>query len=180
MDDMVQKVHFEGKWKDDGIIFAKNLFLYNKKSKDHIWLVIAANETVIDMKGLEKFVGCKSGNLRGADQERLFSLLGCRKGGVNLFSLMNDKDALAVELIIDQSLLDQSGNYVAIHPMTNEATTAIHKEDLSKVIRASNHYGRHKFIDFTTITTSSSSTASKDNNAKPEKQKSQGEKKNKE
>jgi hypothetical protein len=101
MDDMVQKVHFEGKPKDEGIIYAKNLFLNNKKAKDYIWLVVAANETVIDMKGLEKFVGCKSGNLRGADQDKLFATLGCKRGGINLFSLMNDKDGLAIELIID-------------------------------------------------------------------------------
>lgn len=52
--------------------------------------------------------------------------------------------------------------------MTNESTTAIHKDDLSKIIRLSNHFGRHKFIDFSTIVTAGAA-ASTDKTAKPQK-----------
>jgi Ala-tRNA(Pro) deacylase len=44
----------------------------------------------VDLKGLNKYLKVGSGNLRAADQETLTETLGCRKGTVNYFSILND------------------------------------------------------------------------------------------
>ena len=48
-------------------MFAKNLFLHNKKKKENLFLVIAAHNTIVNMKELEKHLKTGSGNLRGGD-----------------------------------------------------------------------------------------------------------------
>jgi hypothetical protein len=45
-------------------VYAKNLFYQHKKKKDQMWLVIAAHDTKIDVKSLEKKWATGSGNLR--------------------------------------------------------------------------------------------------------------------
>ena len=62
---MLEKVKFEG----DQPVFAKNLFLHNKKKKELVYLVIAAHDTNIDMKGLTNHLKAGSGNLRAGDQD---------------------------------------------------------------------------------------------------------------
>lgn len=52
-------------------VFAKNLFLHNKKNKENLYLIVAAHDTKVDMKVLEKHFSTGSGNLRGADKEVL-------------------------------------------------------------------------------------------------------------
>ena len=48
--DMLEKVKFEGVY--EKTMFAKNLFYYDKKKKERMWLVIAAHEATFDMKNL--------------------------------------------------------------------------------------------------------------------------------
>lgn len=67
----------------------------------------------------------------------MYKFLGVKKGAVSLFSILNDTDK-KVHLTIDQRLVNDS-EYVAFHPMQNDATTAIKKEDLMKVIELSGH-----------------------------------------
>lgn len=64
---MLEKVKFEGE--HSKAMFAKNLFLQNKKKNDEAYLVVAAHDTNIDMKGLTKHLKAGSGNLRAGDQE---------------------------------------------------------------------------------------------------------------
>lgn len=64
--EMLEKVKFEAP--NDKAVFAKNLFLANKKKKDQIYLVVAAHDTQIDMKGLTNHVKAGSGNLRAGDE----------------------------------------------------------------------------------------------------------------
>lgn len=96
-------------------MFAKNLFLANKKKKEQIYLVVAAHDTQIDMKGLTTHLKAGSGNLRAGDQDVMESLLGVKKGAVNLLSLLNDTGS-KVTLILD-SRLAEGPAYVAFHPM---------------------------------------------------------------
>ena len=110
---MLEKVKFDGEHAQ--AVFAKNLFLINKKKKDHV-LVIAAHDTKIHMKGLEKHLKTGSGNLRAGDQEVMEALLGATKGAVNLFSILNDRIDKKVHLIVDDRLTFGTG-YVAFHPM---------------------------------------------------------------
>jgi hypothetical protein len=64
---MLEKVKFEGAYAN--ALFAKNLFLANKKKKDQIYLVVAAHDTQIDMKALTTHTKAGSGNLRAGDAE---------------------------------------------------------------------------------------------------------------
>jgi hypothetical protein len=131
---MLEEVKFEGEFKDTK--FAKNLFFYDKKNKSRMWLVITAHDAVFSTKLLEKKFGCKNGDLRGATPEVLEEVLGVKGGSVNLFAMMNDKENKKVSLVIDQTLLKDFA-YVGFHPMQNDYTTAIKKEDVKKIIELS-------------------------------------------
>jgi Ala-tRNA(Pro) deacylase len=101
------------------------------------------------MKGLTTHVKAGSGNLRAGDQEVMESLLGVKKGAVNLFSILNDTDK-KVTLMVDSRLAD-GPKYVAFHPMQNDATTAITREDMHKIIQLSDH--KPEIIDFSKLIT---------------------------
>ena len=152
---MLEKVKFEG----DSVkaIFAKNLFLHNKKKKELVYLVISAHDTPIDMKGLTNHLKAGSGNLRGGDADVMEALLGVKKGAVNLFSIINDT-AKKVILIMDQRLMNDS-ELVAFHPMQNDATTAISNADMKKIIQLSSHVP--EIIDFTKLVTAAEGAAEK-------------------
>jgi hypothetical protein len=122
---MLEKVKFDGP--HSKAIFAKNLFLQDKKKKETAYLVIAAHDTAIDMKGLTKHLKAGSGNLRGGEVDVMEAMLGAKKGAVNLFSILNDT-AKKVHLIMDQRLMADF-EYIAYHPMQNDATSAISQED---------------------------------------------------
>jgi len=142
---MLEKVKFEGDYSK--AVFAKNLFLANKKKKEQIYLVVAAHDTQIDMKGLTNHVKAGSGNLRAGDQEVMEALLGVKKGAVNLFSILNDSEK-KVTLLLD-SRLAEGPELVAFHPMQNDATTAIKREDMHKIIELSHH--KAEIIDFSAL-----------------------------
>jgi len=58
--------------------------------------------------------------------------LGCTPGGVNLFSILNDK-ANEINLVMDKRIIEAGENscdLVAFHPMVNTATTAISRKDV--------------------------------------------------
>jgi len=130
---MLEVVKFEDEYKDTK--FAKNLFLYDKKKKERMWLVIAAHDTQFSMKKLEKHLGCGNGNLRGAQPEVLEATLGVKGGSVCLFAIMNDPER-KVNLMMDKRLLNDF-EYVGFHPMQNDFTTAIRREDVHKIIKLS-------------------------------------------
>ena len=68
----------------------RNLFLRDKKKR--CFLVMAANETSVDLKELEKKLGC--GRLSFGSPERLWETLGIRPGSVCPFTLINDKSCI--------------------------------------------------------------------------------------
>ena len=126
--EMLDKVKFEG----ESPVFAKNLFLHNKKKKELVYLVIAAHDTAIDMKGLTTHLKAASGCLRAGDEDVMDQLLGAKK----------------VHLIVDQRLLDEKRN-IAFHPMQNDATTSISVADMKRVIALSDHEA--EALDFSKI-----------------------------
>lgn len=97
------------------------------------------------MKELEKHLKTGSGNLRGADESVLESVLGVKKGSVCLFSLLNDTEK-KVSLLLDHRLANEC-NHIGFHPMQNDATTSITKEDLLKIVELSGH--KAEVVDFT-------------------------------
>ena len=86
--EMLDKVKFEGEYAN--AMFAKNLFLQNKKKKEQAYLVVAAHTTDINMKALTTHLKAGSGNLRAGDVGEMETLLGVKKGAVSLFSILND------------------------------------------------------------------------------------------
>ena len=93
-----------------------------------MYLVVAAHDTAINMKALEKHFKCGSGNLRGGDAGDMEKYLGVKKGAVSLLSIVNDTES-KVHLVLDKRLLEEFA-YVGFHPMQNDFTMAIAKGDL--------------------------------------------------
>ena len=144
---MLEHVKFEGDHAET--MFAKHLFLQNKKKKEQMYLLCAAHTTTIDMKAVTKHYKIGSGNLRAGDQDDMFKVLGVKKGCVNVFALANDPEN-KVHFAIDEKLLNDF-KYIGFHPMENNCTLAITKEDLKKFIEISKH--QMEVIDFSKLVT---------------------------
>jgi Ala-tRNA(Pro) deacylase len=110
----------------------KNLFLRNKK--EEMWLVVAAEDRIIDLKRLGERIG--AGRLSFGSPERLMKHLGIVPGAVTPFALINDRDR-RVKVVIDRALL--ASDPVNCHPLTNDMTTAISPADLIAFVRACGH-----------------------------------------
>ena len=63
MAEMLEKVKFKEK-PYSSAKYAKNLFLWDRKKKDRLWLLCAAHDTQIDMKLLNAICGASSGRIR--------------------------------------------------------------------------------------------------------------------
>ena len=96
---MIDTVKFDGDHEGNTLL-AKQLFLYDRKNKDNMWLVCAATDTNIDTKALNKYLPCASGSLRAADHESLEKYLGCRQGMCNYYAMINDTGK-NVKIIMD-------------------------------------------------------------------------------
>jgi hypothetical protein len=144
---MLEKVKFEGD--QENTLLAKNLFLWDKKKKENIWLICAGVDTEFDLKEVSKYLKVGSGNLRGADEDALYKLLGCKKGMVNLYGMINDVEK-KVKVVIDKRLAD--AEWTSFHPMDNTGSTAIPKGSLTKLMELT---GRDEtsfeILDFSTI-----------------------------
>ena len=110
----------------------KNLFL--KCSKGSIWLVVAKEDTTVDLKGLAKHLG--AGRFSFGKPELLLEILGVAPGAVTPFALINDRDK-QLGLVLDQALM--AHKRLNFHPLENSATTAIGRDDLLAFIRACGH-----------------------------------------
>jgi Ala-tRNA(Pro) deacylase len=110
----------------------KNLFLKDKK--DRRVLVSALGETQVRVNRLHRLIGCQ--RLSFAREEVLFDALGVRPGSVTAFALMNDMKG-RVTFVLDAALL--ATDPVNFHPLSNDATTAIARDDLLKFAKATGH-----------------------------------------
>ncbi len=113
-------------------LHCRNLFLRDKKKK--MFLVVAANETKIDLKKLSSVLECGRFSFGSAD--RLWENLGIRQGSVNPFCIMNDTDH-KVRIILDKYMMDQ--DIVNYHPMDNAMTIGLSPADLMRFIESTNH-----------------------------------------
>ena len=96
----------------------KNLFLKDKKSR--LWLISARQDTVVDLKRADKWIG--SARLSFGNEALLYETLGVRPGSVTALGLINDPEQ-RVTFVLDQALWD--ADIVNFHPLTNTATTAL-------------------------------------------------------
>jgi len=110
----------------------KNLFL--KSAKGVLYLVIAHVETEVDLKGLPRRIG--AARFSFGKPELLLAVLGVTPGSVTAFALVNDGDN-QVQVILDQDLMQFDS--INCHPLENNATTNIARDDLLRFIRATGH-----------------------------------------
>lgn len=110
----------------------RNLFLRDKK--EQMFLVCAANETMLDMKKLPAVLGCE--RLSFGSAERLWRILGVRPGSVCPFAIINDKDK-AVTIVLDDTMMRADG--VNFHPLENDKSVVVAPADLVKFIRWTGH-----------------------------------------
>ncbi|MEN5145401.1 prolyl-tRNA synthetase associated domain-containing protein [Brevundimonas diminuta] len=110
-------------------VHTKNLFLKDKKGR--LWLISAAQDTVIDLKRAHRAMG--SDRLSFGNETLLWETLGVRPGSVTALGLINDTDR-RVTFVLDQRLWDAA--VVNFHPLTNTATTALRQSDFRRVLQA--------------------------------------------
>lgn len=110
----------------------KNLLLADHRGQ--LWLVVARENTAIDLKVLR---GCISaGRLSFARPDRLQAVLGVDPGEVTPFALINDA-AHQVRVILESGMM--TGQWLNFHPLTNTATTTIGPDDLLAFVRSCGH-----------------------------------------
>jgi Ala-tRNA(Pro) deacylase len=107
----------------------KNLFLKDKKGR--LFLVVACDDTSIDLKWLSKRLS--AGRLSFGRPEVLLETLGVTPGSVTPFALLNDTDR-RVRLVFDARMM--AHDQMNFHPLDNTMTTVIGKDDLLKFIKS--------------------------------------------
>jgi Ala-tRNA(Pro) deacylase len=113
----------------------KNLFC--KDEKGVLWLIVALEDSVIDLKAAPAKIGSK--RLSFGKPELLMEVLGIEPGSVTPFSLMNDK-TVRVNVILDEAMMKH--DLLNFHPLKNDATTSIANTDLLTFIKACGHNPR--------------------------------------
>lgn len=122
----------------------KSLFLKDKKH--NFILAVLSEDRRMDLKALFRSGHLPVGRLSFASAERMVDMLGIKPGAVTPFSLINveNKDLIVV---LDKGMLEN--DYLNYHPLHNEATLTIHKNDLIKFIE---HFGFSPIImDFNSL-----------------------------
>lgn len=111
----------------------KNLFVKDKKGK--IFLLTVGDNAVVDLKQVHHLIGA-SGRVSFCKAELLMELLGVIPGSVTVLGAVNDRD-IQVQVVLDAALMQN--DIINAHPLTNEATTSISREDLLVFLRATGH-----------------------------------------
>lgn len=107
----------------------KNLFLKDKKGA--LFLVVACDDTQIDLKYLSRRLN--AGRFSFGKPELLQEVLGVTPGSVTPFGLLCDT-ARRVQPVFDARMMEY--NHMNFHPLDNTMTTAISRDDLLKFTTA--------------------------------------------
>lgn len=108
-------------------VHTKNLFLKDKKGR--LWLISAAQDTVIDLKRAHRAMG--SDRLSFGNETLLWQTLGVRPGSVTALGLINDLER-RVTFVLDRRLWEAA--VVNFHPLINTATTALDQDSFRQVL----------------------------------------------
>jgi len=111
----------------------KNLFLRDKK--DAPYLVVAAEDAVIELKSLHRLLGA-SGRFSFGSPDLMRELLGVEPGSVTPFAVENDK-ACRVTVVLDEAMM--ANDVLNFHPLVNTGTTTIVRDGLLKFLEATGH-----------------------------------------
>ena len=111
----------------------KNLFLKDKDGRRV--LVVAKEDTKVDLKGLGKRLGF--GRFSFGKPELLRETLGVDPGSVTAFALINEGSKNLAAVVVDEALSGFAE--VNCHPLENSATTRLKYEDLLRFMRDCGH-----------------------------------------
>ena len=112
---------------------SKNLFLKDRDGR--LFLLVAEEETRVDLKNLHLQIGAR-GRLSFGSPELLEEVWGVRPGAVSPFGAINDPEG-RVTVILDPHLV--TNELVNFHPLVNTMTTTISSADLIAFLRATGH-----------------------------------------
>ena len=111
----------------------KNLFVRDKK--DRYFLLTVDEDAVVDLKTVHAVIGA-SGRVSFGKPEKLMEYLGVVPGAVTAFGAINDTEG-RVTVVLDQALMEH--DIINAHPLTNEATTSIGRDDLVRFLKETGH-----------------------------------------
>ena len=113
----------------------KNLFC--KDEKGVLWLIVALEDAVINLKAAPAKIGSK--RLTFGKPELLMEVLGLEPGSVTPFGLINDK-TVRTNVILDEAMMQLP--LLNFHPLKNDATTSISSDALLTFIKSCGHTPR--------------------------------------
>jgi Ala-tRNA(Pro) deacylase len=111
----------------------KNLFLRDKKGVPY--LVVASEDTAIELRSLHRVLGA-TGRFSFGSAELMGELLGVTPGSVTPFAVINDTGH-RVTVVLDAAMMAHP--VLNFHPLTNTGTTTIAREGLVKFLEATGH-----------------------------------------
>lgn len=111
----------------------KNLFIKDKKGR-YFLLTVEENATV-DLKTVHTLIS-GSGRVSFGNAEKLMEYLGVIPGSVTAFGAINDTGK-QVTFILDADLM--KNEIINCHPLRNNATTSIARDDLLRFMEATGH-----------------------------------------
>ncbi|MBL0372255.1 prolyl-tRNA synthetase associated domain-containing protein [Rhizobium sp. KVB221] len=111
----------------------KNLFLKDKK--DQYFLLTVEENAAVDLKTVHTLVGGAS-KFSFGKAEKLEEYLGVVPGAVTAFGVFNDAGN-NVTIVLDADLM--KNDIINCHPLSNDATTSIGRDDLIRFIEATGH-----------------------------------------
>lgn len=114
-------------------LHVKNMFLKDKKGG--LWLVTCLEDRRIKIRDLEKALGAPK--MSFAKPDVMADAIGVAPGAVTPLAALNDREAHAVTVVVDQSLVDQDP--LNCHPLHNEATVALSWAGLARFFAATGH-----------------------------------------
>lgn len=111
---------------------SKSLFLKNKKGV--MWLVVVAEDQVVDLEVLAASLGSK--RLSFGSPDRLMARLGVIPGAVTPFAAINDTERVVTVAVSEDLLANDQLNF---HPLVNDRTTTIGSADLVRFLDDTGH-----------------------------------------
>ncbi|MGV1754121.1 prolyl-tRNA synthetase associated domain-containing protein [Agrobacterium sp. CG674] len=111
----------------------KNLFVKDKK--DQYFVLTVEENAVVDLKTVHKVIDASS-KVSFGRPEKMLEYLGVVPGSVTVFGAINDT-ANNVTFVLDEELMRH--DLINGHPLSNDATTTIGRDDLIRFLEATGH-----------------------------------------
>jgi len=125
-------------WANIDGVHCKNLFLRDKKGKQH-YLVVVEKDKDFSINKLNEILG-NNEKLSFASERRLTKYLNLMQGAVSPFGVINDTENHVV-VLIEKGL--KNAEIINFHPNVNTATLSLSFTDFEKFLRLSNNNFRY-------------------------------------